>query len=198
MDRVPFYFQMGDEIEFDIFNLEKTPSPQKPESNVKQNLNECDDSEGYFIQVAGQVINGYTVISLLGKGVFSTVVKAELNGKCFAIKIIRNNALMQKAALKEIEILSKLKSRNIISLDCNFTHRNHVCLVFELMELNLRQVLNKFGKGVGLNIKAVQVYAKQLFVALAQLQEKNVVHADIKPDNIMISENKNLLKVFFN
>ena len=61
--------------------------------------------------------------------------------------------------------------------------------------MNLRQVLRKYGHNVGLNIKAVKVYAKQLFLALWLLQKCRVLHADIKPDNILVNERKNVLKL---
>jgi serine/threonine-protein kinase PRP4 len=55
--------------------------------------------------------------------------------------------------------------------------------------------LKKFGKNVGLNIKAVQSYAKQLFLALSLLGKAQIIHADIKPDNILVSENHALMKL---
>lgn len=52
--------------------------------------------------------------------------------------------------------------------------------------MNLREVLKKFGKDVGIAIKAVRVYAQQLFMALSLLEKCKVIHADIKPDNILV------------
>jgi serine/threonine-protein kinase PRP4 len=52
--------------------------------------------------------------------------------------------------------------------------------------MNLRDVVKRFGKDVGLNIRAVKVYAKQLFLALNLLKKCNIMHADIKPDNILV------------
>lgn len=53
--------------------------------------------------------------------------------------------------------------------------------------MNLREVVKRFGKDVGLNIKAVRAYAHQLFLALSLLKKANVMHADIKPDNILVN-----------
>ena len=61
--------------------------------------------------------------------------------------------------------------------------------------MNLRDVLKKYGRDVGLNIKAVRVYAQQLFQALSLLKRCRIIHADIKPDNILVSEKMNIIKL---
>ena len=55
--------------------------------------------------------------------------------------------------------------------------------------MNLRDVVKRFGKDIGLNIKAVRAYAHQLFLAMSHLRKCNIMHADIKPDNILVSGN---------
>jgi serine/threonine protein kinase len=67
--------------------------------------------------------------------------------------------------------------------------------VIEPLYLSLREVVSKFGKDVGLNIRAVQIYARDLVVALRHLQKKGVVHADFKPDNILMAENRGCVKL---
>lgn len=52
--------------------------------------------------------------------------------------------------------------------------------------MNLREVLKKYGKDVGLHIKAVRSYSQQLFLAIKLLKRCNILHADIKPDNILV------------
>ena len=52
--------------------------------------------------------------------------------------------------------------------------------------MNLRDVVKRFGKDVGLNLRAVRAYAHQMFLALALLRKAEIIHADIKPDNILV------------
>ena len=52
--------------------------------------------------------------------------------------------------------------------------------------MNLRDVVKRFGKDIGLNIRAVRAYAHQLFLALSLMRKVNIMHADIKPDNILV------------
>jgi len=63
------------------------------------------------------------------------------------------------------------------------------------LSMNLREVLKKYGKDVGLHVKAVRSYAQQLFLALKLLKKANILHADIKPDNILVNETRLVLKV---
>ena len=82
-----------------------------------------------------------------------------------------------------------------IRLFHNFEHKKHLCMVFEPLSMNLREVLKKYGKNVGLHITAVRSYARQLFRALRLLRKCQILHADIKPDNILVNETKLVLKL---
>lgn len=109
-----------------------------------------------------------------------------------AIKIIRNNEVMHKTGLKELELLKQLNDVDsedkfhCLRLFRNFYHKNHLCLVFEPLHMNLREILKKYGKDVGLHIKAVKSYAKQLFEALWLMKKCQIIHSDIKLDNILV------------
>ena len=70
-------------------------------------------------------------------------------------------------------------------------HRNHQCLVFELLSLNLWELLeNTQFDGVSLNL--VRKFAKQIFKTLQFLSRSDVdvIHGDLKPENIMLRHSK--------
>ncbi|MGH0150570.1 UNVERIFIED_CONTAM: hypothetical protein FKN15_018844 [Acipenser sinensis] len=176
--------------------------------DFKENPNLRDnwtDAEGYYRVNIGEVLDKrYTVYGYTGQGVFSNVVRARDIARAsqeVAVKIIRNNELMQKAGLKELEFLKKLNDADpddkfhCLRLFRHFYHKQHLCLVFEPLSMNLREVLKKYGKDVGLHIKAVRSYSQQLFLALKLLKRCNILHADIKPDNILVNESKTILKL---
>ena len=58
--------------------------------------------------------------------------------------------------------------------------------------INLREVLKKFGRDIGINLKAVRAYAQQMFLALGLLRKCNVLHADLKPDNMLVRAMRSL------
>lgn len=64
-----------------------------------------------------------------------------------------------------------------------------------LCSMNLREVLKKYGKDVGLSIKAVRAYTQQLMLALRHLKKCNILHGDIKPDNILVNDTRLFLKL---
>ncbi|XP_007259040.2 pre-mRNA processing factor 4Bb [Astyanax mexicanus] len=176
--------------------------------DFKENPNLRDnwtDAEGYYrVNIGESLDKRYDVYGYTGQGVFSNVVRARDTaraGQDVAVKIIRNNELMQKTGLKELEFLKKLNDADpddkfhCLRLFRHFYHKQHLCLVFEPLSMNLREVLKKYGKDVGLHIKAVRSYSQQLFLALKLLKRCNILHADIKPDNILVNESKTILKL---
>ncbi|XP_072942342.1 serine/threonine-protein kinase PRP4 homolog [Epargyreus clarus] len=171
-------------------------------NNLSENF---DDSEGYFIVREGDNIDNtrYTITASLGQGVFANVIQAQDNDNRnmnVAIKIIRNNHLMYKTGLKEIATLREINDADpenkyhCVKLLRNFMHRGHLCIVLESLHMNLRSVLKRYGRH-GLHIKALMSYSRQLLMALRLLKKLGIVHADIKPDNIIVNEKKNILKL---
>jgi serine/threonine-protein kinase PRP4 len=167
-----------------------------------------DDGEGYYRARVGELVaDRYRTLGVVGKGVFSTVLKCVdaasplQESPVVAVKLIRSNDLMRKAAEKELSILLQIcagdpdNRRFCVRILDHSEFRGHVALVFEYHHMNLREAIRKFGKDVGVNVGAVKLYARQLLVALRHLSELGVVHADIKPDNILVTEDLKQVKL---
>jgi hypothetical protein len=179
------YDMFGDEdVEVDLY-------AKKPNQT---HLDNWDDHDGYLIFKHGEIFNNeFITKGFYGKGTFSTVVQATniKNQEQIAIKIIRNNEIMKRSGLQEIEHIQKLNDTDpenkfhIIRMQKHFYHKDHLCIVFEAGMMNLREILEKFGKSngkqMGIKLDAVRVYAYQLFLALKHLKSNKILHCDIKP-----------------
>ena len=64
-----------------------------------------------------------------------------------------------------------------------------------VQDINLRELTKKYGRGIGLNIAAVSKYSAQMLISLYHLRNCGVLHADIKPDNILVSASRTMVKL---
>lgn len=88
-----------------------------------------------------------------------------------------------KTGLRELDILKKINDGDpddkfhCVRLFRNFFHKRHLCMVFEPLAMNLREILKKYGKNTGIHIKAVRSYTQQMLLALKLLRKTGIVHA---------------------
>ena len=197
----------ADDEDDDMFAEESTAKPRGATKvrALDQSLQDnWDYPDGHYRIILGELLDGrYAVQQQIGKGTFATVVRAQdtKTGNAIAIKIACNNETMYKAGTKEQDMLQLLNQqdpedkKHIIRLLRQFDHKGHMCLVFENLNADLREILKKFGRNIGINIKAIRSYAQQMFFALSHLKKCQILHADLKPDNILVSEKRNLVKI---
>lgn len=127
----------------------------------------------------------FKIIDILGKGGMGTVYKAKdlALERFVAIKMIRISNSQQPLMLAEAKTISKLNHPNIVTIydiarddDANF-------IVMEWIDAS---PLNTVIPSQGLPLNKVLVYAKQMVAALACAHQQNIIHRDIKPQNIMV------------
>ncbi|XP_076252678.1 homeodomain interacting protein kinase isoform X11 [Rhynchophorus ferrugineus] len=175
------------------------PAAQAQQPNPQpQGKKKCSGSgaDGDYQLVQHEVLysmtNQYEVLEFLGRGTFGQVVKCWKKGtnEIVAIKILKNHPSYARQGQIEVSILSRLSQENadefnfVRAYEC-FQHKTHTCLVFEMLEQNLYDFL-KHNKFSPLPLKFIRPILQQVLTALLKLKQLGLIHADLKPENIML------------
>lgn len=183
------------------FNYEVSKNPKrvltKP-SEGKSN-NGCDNEDNDYILYVNDVLGGqenrkYLVLDILGHGTFAQVVKCQnlKTKEMVAVKVVNSKPAFINQSLSEISILELINRKidpmdkhHFLQLKDKFIHKNHLCLVFELLSSNLFELI-KQNQYKGLSTKLVRSFTRQLLDSLCVLKESKIIHCDLKPENILL------------
>ena len=148
------------------------------------------NTEKIIRKQSGNPLDYYDVLKKLGKGTFGTVYKVmhKTTGTIRAMKVIPKNSMRRgftdEDIIREINILKTLEHPHIIKLFEFYTYKDNYYLINEFCtEGDLSDKLSKLRK---LPEFAVKILMIQIFNAVKYLNEKNVIHGDLKLENIMI------------
>lgn len=70
-----------------------------------------------------------------------------------------------------------------------FDWKNHLCIVFELLYINLYELL-KHTNFQGVSINLTRKFGIQILQSLAYLKSLDIIHCDLKPENILLKSSK--------
>lgn len=140
----------------------------------------------------GKKILNYEITSLIGEGGMGNVYKAKHTklDRIVAIKSILpelvNNDEIKKRFLNEATSMSKLQHPNIVAMYDYHSDDEGLYLIMEYVEgKELDDYVRNLGKP--LDEELSMVFMKQILSAFSHAHEKGIVHRDIKPGNIIIS-----------
>ncbi|XP_061646302.1 homeodomain-interacting protein kinase 1-like isoform X1 [Phyllopteryx taeniolatus] len=91
---------------------------------------------------------------------------------------------MEIKMLGIVSVLDPVK-KSIVKFIENFEHEGYTCLAFEMLDMSLFDFVVKKRKKP-LSISEIRPIAHQLLTAFEALKAIRIIHADLKPDNIML------------
>ncbi|CAI0469844.1 unnamed protein product [Linum tenue] len=146
------------------------------------------------------LIGDYVIGPRLGSGSFAVVWRAShrVSGLEVAVKEIDKKLLSPKVSAnlrKEISILSTIHHPNIIRLYEAFETADRIYLILEYCDGgDLAAYIQRHGKVPEL---VARHFMRQLAAGLQVLQEKHLIHRDLKPQNLLLSSHEEtpLLKI---
>ena len=188
---------------------------QTSENNVRTELSLSRDkstsvplqrnSENEVIQTSGKqqktneefraLAKRASIGRLIGKGSYGCVYEAVLpTGVITAVKIIDVGSLEDaesdlRTLRNEISLLQRLQHKNIVRLEgyVEDMEAGRICIFMEhVMGGNLRSFIKKFTQ---LSLDVIRAWLRQIVEGVQYLHENNIVHRDLKGENILVGTN---------
>ena len=143
----------------------------------------------------GQQLGNYRLLRLLGRGSFAEVYLGEhlyLKNRA-ALKVLRTSLADEDVEqfLAEAQTLARLAHPNIVRV-LDFAVEQG--MPFLVMDYAPRGTMRRFHpRGSCLSLETTTAYLRQLAAALQYAHNRNVIHRDVKPENILLGSHQNVL-----
>uniref|UniRef100_A0A3P9BXV0 Protein kinase domain-containing protein n=1 Tax=Maylandia zebra TaxID=106582 RepID=A0A3P9BXV0_9CICH len=181
---------------FQLFNekqiLNESEETSSKQTDYTMSANPSFSSDELGISKGTILGDHHMVEAFLGEGSFGVVTKCRDTKKnqTVAIKVNKSNPEILLQAKLEIFILEQLRRLdpdrcNIVEWNGYFLDGERICLNFELLDQSLSDYIGD-RNNQGLPMREIRPILHQLTNALFHLGSVGIVHADLKPVNIMV------------
>ncbi|KAF4083844.1 hypothetical protein AMELA_G00122040 [Ameiurus melas] len=155
--------------------------------SISISVSNCQIQENVDISTVYQIFPD----EVLGSGQFGIVYggKHRKTGRDMAIKIIdklRFPTKQESQLRNEVAILQNLHHPGVVNLECMFETPERVFVVMEKLHGDMLEMILSSEKG-RLPERITKFLVTQILVALRHLHFKNIVHCDLKPENVLLA-----------
>ncbi|EMI44824.1 protein kinase domain-containing protein [Rhodopirellula sp. SWK7] len=141
--------------------------------------------------LCGRILGGYRLIRCIGRGGMGVIYECHPEHepqRRVALKMLRHRFVHDAAVVdlfhRESEVLQNLRHRNVVEVYDSFVDVRTRFFVLELFDgTDLRQVLRQHGR---LAEPTLRRLIGQIAAGLCHAHSQNVVHLDIKPENVLL------------
>ncbi|XP_028251026.1 serine/threonine-protein kinase D3 isoform X1 [Parambassis ranga] len=157
------------------------------ELSISISVSNCQIQENVDIASVYQIFSD----EVLGSGQFGIVYggKHRKSGRDVAIKVIdkmRFPTKQESQLRNEVAILQNLHHPGIVNLECMFETPERVFVVMEKLHGDMLEMILSSEKSK-LPERITKFLVTQILVALRHLHFKNIVHCDLKPENVLLA-----------
>jgi len=149
------------------------------------------------VVTASNGLERYKRLEKLGEGTYGLVYKARdlVNNNIVAIKKIKldnNEEGIPATTMREISLLSHLRHPNIVEMSGCLCVDGELYLVFEYMTCDLKGFLDNMAPNQFLDTRRLKKFTYYLTEGIRHCHARRILHRDLKPQNILISDDNQI------